>query len=97
MKMASYPNALGMIAMAYIGIDYLKEIVLELHNILRPLLWGIFAIAIIVRGWHYEYWTKELQSSRIFIGSLIFMLSCLCIEAIALQYVTIVLGLDWHW
>ena len=97
MKMASYPNALGMIAMAYIGIDFLKEIVPELHNILRPLLWGIFAIAIMVRGWYYEYWTKELQSSRIFIGSLIFMLSCLCIEAIALQYVTTVLGLDWHW
>lgn len=95
--MASYSNALDAIVVAYMGVDYLREVVPELHKILRPLIWGFFTIAIIARLPYYKYWNQELQSFGIFVGSLLFMLGCFCIEVIAMHYVTTVLGLDWHW
>lgn len=94
---ASYPKALGVAAVAYVGVDYLREVAPGLHQVLQPCLWGFFAVAAAVRAPYYEYWTRELRSIGIFLGSLVFMLSCLCIEAMAVQYVTTVLGLDWHW
>lgn len=97
MKMTSYPNALGVAAMAYVGVDYLRELAPGLHEVLQPLLWGFFAAAATVRAPHYDYWTEEVRSIRIFLASLVFMLACLCVEAMAVQYVTTVLGLDWHW
>jgi len=97
MKTASYPNALGVAAVAYVGVDYLRELAPGLHGVLQPLLWGFLAAAAAVRAPYYEYWTREVRSIGIFICSLVFMLACLCIEAMAVQYVTTVLGLDWHW
>lgn len=97
MKVASYPNALGVAAVAYVGVDYLREFAPGLHEVLQPLLWGFFAVAAAVRASSYEYWSWEVRSSGIFVGSLVFMLSCLSIEAMAVHYVTTVLGLDWHW
>lgn len=95
--MASYPKALGLAAVSYVGVDYLREVAPGLHEVLRPLLWGFFAIAAAVRAPYYEYWHRELRSLGLFLGSLVFMLSALCVEAMAVQYVTTVLGLDWHW
>lgn len=92
-----YPKALGVAAVAYVGVDYLREVAPGLHQVLQPCLWIFFAVAAAIRAPHYEYWSRELRSIGIFIGSLVFMLSCLCVEAMAVQYVTTVLGLDWHW
>ncbi|KAG0613952.1 hypothetical protein M758_6G140300 [Ceratodon purpureus] len=97
MKTVLYPNILGVVAVVYIGIDYLREVDSDLHKVLRPLLSGVLAVVAIARAPYYDYWTQELSSIGIFIKSLLFMLSCLCIEAIMMQYVTVVLGLDWHW
>ncbi|CAK9196290.1 unnamed protein product [Sphagnum troendelagicum] len=95
--MAPYPKALGVAALCYVGVDYLREVAPELHAFLRPCLWGFFAVAAAARAPFYEYWNRELRSVGLFLGSLVFMLSALCIEALAVQYVTTVLGLDWHW
>lgn len=95
--MILYPNALAVAATTYVGIDYLKEVVPRLHEVLQPLMWGFFAVAAIMRAPNYEYWIQEVRSIGIFVGSLVFMLSSLCIEAMAVQYVTIVMGLNWHW
>lgn len=97
MKVASYPNALGVAAVSYVAVDYLREIAPELHEVVQPLLWIFFAAAAAVRTPSYGYWTREVQSIKIFVASLVFMLACLCVEAMAVQYVTTVLGLDWHW
>ncbi|XP_024386487.1 protein PHLOEM UNLOADING MODULATOR [Physcomitrium patens] len=95
--MASYPKALGVAAVAYVAVDYLREVAPGLHQVLQPCLWGFFAVAAAVRAPYYDYWTREFRSIGIFLASLVFMLSCLCVEAMAVQYVTTVLGLDWHW
>lgn len=86
-----------MAAVAYVGVDYLREVAPTLHQVLQPCLWAFFAIAAAVRAPSYEYWTRELRSIGIFLASLLFMLGSLCVEAMAVQYVTTVLGLDWHW
>lgn len=97
MGVTAYPKAVGVAAVAYVGVDYLREVAPGLHQVLQPCLWCFFAAAAAIRAPYYEYWTRELRSIGIFLGSLIFMISCLCIEAMAVQYVTTVLGLDWHW
>jgi hypothetical protein len=97
MMVTSYPKALGVAAVAYVGVDYLREVAPELHKVLRPLLWGFFAVAAAVRAPYYEYWQREFRAVGLFLGSLVFMLCALCVEALAVQYVTTVLGLDWHW
>ncbi|CAM6063320.1 unnamed protein product [Sphagnum tenellum] len=95
--MPSYPRALGLAATCYISVDYLAQIAPTVHEVLRPLLWGFFAIAAAARAPYYGNWHLELQYVGLFLGSLVFMLSALCVEALAVHFITAVLGLDWHW
>jgi hypothetical protein len=95
--MPSYPKALGLAAACYISVDYLAQIAPTVHEVLRPLLWGFFAIAAAARAPYYGHWHLELQYVGLFLGSLVFMLSALCVEALAVHFITAVLGLDWHW
>ncbi|MCO5578112.1 hypothetical protein L7F22_031950 [Adiantum nelumboides] len=90
-------HALGVAAVSYIALDYLREINPALHARSQPLLWGVLALAAALKAPWYRHWTLELRAAPIFLGCLLFMLAALCVEAIAVQFVTAVLGLSWHW
>ncbi|KAL3504494.1 hypothetical protein ACH5RR_034335 [Cinchona calisaya] len=89
-------SGLGLAAIAYVGVDYLRHLSPLWHGRLQPLLWTFFAIAAIIRVPVYKHWSSELRSALPFIFSLVFMLSALLFEAISVRFVTVVLGLDWH-
>lgn len=83
-------------ALLYVSLDYLRVIAPALHSTLQPLLWAGLALAAASRTPFYPHWSLELRAIPAFLGSLLFMLGSLCIEAIAVQFVTAVLGLSWH-
>eukprot|EP01018_Ginkgo_biloba_P018523 Gb_00668 [translate_table: standard] len=95
-KSSMVRGGLGVAAICYVGVDYLRTISREWHATLQPLLWLVLALAAIVRAPFYPHWSTELRSALPFIGSMIFMLAALSVEAISVQFVTAVLGLDWH-
>lgn len=87
---------LGIAAIAYVGVDYLRHTSPVWHERLQPALWIGLAIAAIIRVPFYNHWSAELRSALPFVFSLLFMLSALLFEAISVRSVTAVLGLDWH-
>ncbi|CAH9092904.1 unnamed protein product, partial [Cuscuta epithymum] len=89
-------GGLGFIAIAYIGVDYLRFFSPHLHSWIQPVLWTVLAIAVIIRVPFYKHWPSELRSALPFVLSIVFLLSALLIEAISVRSVTAVLGLDWH-
>ncbi|CAI9787078.1 unnamed protein product [Fraxinus pennsylvanica] len=89
-------GGLGLAAIAYVSIDYLRHLSPAWHEQLQPALWTALAIAAIVRVPFYRHWSLELRSALPFIFSMLFMLSALLFEAISVRSVTAVLGLDWH-
>lgn len=95
--MAWTRHVLGIAALSYIALDYLRVTQPALHASTQPVLWGSLAIAAALRAPWYRHWLKELRAAPAFVACLLFMLGSLCIEAIAVQFVTAVLGLSWHW
>lgn len=89
-------GGLGIAAMTYIGIDYLRHISPTWHARLQPVLWALLALIAIIRIPYYKHWSVEMRSAVVFIGSMIFMLLALLAEMITVRSVTAVLGLDWH-
>ncbi|XP_022851276.1 uncharacterized protein LOC111373048 isoform X2 [Olea europaea var. sylvestris] len=89
-------GGLGLAAIAYVSIDYLRHLSPAWHERLQPALWVVLAVAVIVRVPFYRHWSLELRSALPFIFSMLFMLSALLFEAISVRSVTAVLGLDWH-
>lgn len=87
---------LGAMALLYVSLDYLRVTAPTLHSTLQPLLWASLAVAAASRAPFYPHWSYELRAVPVFLASLFFMLGSLCIEAIAVQFVTAVLGLSWH-
>ncbi|KAJ7514056.1 hypothetical protein O6H91_23G024500 [Diphasiastrum complanatum] len=96
-KARSFQGALGVAALCYIAVDYLRVVSPLWHERLRPLLWGFFALAAASRAPFYAHWNSEVRTALSFVACLIFMLACLVVEAISVQFVTAVLGIDWHW
>ncbi|XP_060198609.1 protein PHLOEM UNLOADING MODULATOR [Lycium barbarum] len=89
-------GGLGIAAIAYIGVDYIRFISPTWHGRLQPALWTILAIAAIIRVPFYKHWSLELRSAMPFIFAMIFMLSALLFEMVSVRSVTAVLGLDWN-
>ncbi|GER37631.1 sphingomyelin synthetase family protein [Striga asiatica] len=87
---------LGISAIAYVGIDYLRHISPAWHERLQPVLWAALAIAAVIRVPFYKHWSTEFRAAVPFILSILFMLSALLFEMISVRSVTAVLGLDWH-
>ncbi|KAL0363959.1 UNVERIFIED_CONTAM: hypothetical protein Sangu_0493500 [Sesamum angustifolium] len=87
---------LGIVAIAYVGIDYLRHLSPAWHERLQPALWAGLVIAVVIRVPFYKHWLLELRAAVPFILSILFMLSALLFEAISVRSVTAVLGLDWH-
>ncbi|GJS36055.1 sphingomyelin synthetase family protein isoform 1 [Tanacetum coccineum] len=90
-------GGLGVVAVAYIGVDYVRHLSPSWHSeVIQPLLWVVLAIIAVARVPFYKHWSAELRSSLVFILSLLFMLSTLLYEMISVRSVTAVLGLTWH-
>ncbi|MED6181568.1 hypothetical protein PIB30_020488 [Stylosanthes scabra] len=87
---------LGVAAISYIAIDYLRQVSPAWHSRLMPLLWIFLALAAVARVPYYRHWSEEFRSLIPFVASILFMLSALLYEAISVRSVTAVLGLDWH-
>lgn len=89
-------GGLGIAAMSYILIDYLRHLSPAWHARLQPVLWTVLALIAITRVPYYRHWTAEFRAAIPFVGSMIFMLSALLFEALSVRFATAVLGLDWH-
>lgn len=89
-------GGLGLAAITYVGVDYLRHLSPSWHSRLQPLLWSVLALIAISRVPFYKHWSAELRSSLIFVASIIFMLSALLYEALSVRSVTALLGQDWH-
>jgi len=90
------PPGLGVAAMSYVAIDYLRHISPTWHARLQPALWSILALAAVIRVPFYKHWFSEFRAAIPFVASMLFMLSALLFEALSVRFVTAVLGLDWH-
>lgn len=89
-------SSLGFAAISFICIDYLRHASPSLHQKVQPLLWGVLALAAIVRIPSYKHWSLEFRSAIPFIASMFLMLFTLLLEAMAVRFTTAVLGLSWH-
>ncbi|EPS66137.1 hypothetical protein M569_08640 [Genlisea aurea] len=87
---------LGIAAIAYVAVDYLRHSSPVWHERLQPAIWTALVILVVIRVLHYKYWSLELRAAIPFILSMLFMLSAFLFEAISVRSVTAVLGLDWH-
>ncbi|KAF9602885.1 hypothetical protein IFM89_032625 [Coptis chinensis] len=89
-------SGLGLAAVLYISIDYLRHVSPSWHQTLQPILWIVLALAAIVRVPYYKHWSSEFRSAIPFIASMLFMLFTLLVESIAVCFTTSVVGLSWH-
>ncbi|KAK2404384.1 Sphingomyelin synthetase family protein [Trifolium repens] len=96
MRWPAMNAGLGIAAMSYIAVDYLRHLSPKWHSRLQPALWSILALASVARVPSYRHWSAEFRSAIPFIASMLFMLSALLFEALSVRSVTAVLGLDWH-
>ncbi|KAL1295447.1 uncharacterized protein LOC107618829 [Arachis ipaensis] len=87
---------LGVAAISYIAIDYLRHVSPAWHSRLMPVLWIFLALAALARVPYYRHWSEEFRSLIPFVASIVFMLAALLYEAISVRSVTAVLGLQWH-
>ncbi|GFS37503.1 sphingomyelin synthetase family protein [Actinidia rufa] len=89
-------GGLGVAAVAYIGVDYLRHLSQPWHERLQPALWAALAIVAVARVPFYRHWDAEVRSALPFVAAMLFMLAALLFEALSVRFVTAVLGLDWH-
>ncbi|XP_011042865.1 PREDICTED: uncharacterized protein LOC105138483 [Populus euphratica] len=87
---------LGLAAISYVAVDYLRHLSPAWHERLQPALWSILALIAISRVPFYKHWTSEFRAAIPFVASMLFMLACFLLEALSVRFVTAVLGLDWH-
>ncbi|CAN1130148.1 Protein PHLOEM UNLOADING MODULATOR [Linum perenne] len=96
-SMALRPSGgLGIAAISYVTVDYLRHLSPTWHERLQPILWSLLAVIAISRVPFYKHWSAEFRAVIPFLASLLFLLVCLLLEAISVRSVTAVLGLDWH-
>lgn len=89
-------GGLGVAAIAYVGVDYLREVSPPWHERLQPALWAGLALVALARAPFYRHWSLEIRAAFPFLVSLAFLLAAFLCEAISVRFVTAVLGLDWH-
>lgn len=90
------PAGLGLAALSYVVIDYLRYLSPEWHARLQPVLWSVLALIAVIRVPFYKHWASEFRAAIPFVASMIFMLLALLFEALSVRFVTAVLGLDWQ-
>uniref|UniRef100_A0A2P2JLN7 Sphingomyelin synthase-like domain-containing protein n=1 Tax=Rhizophora mucronata TaxID=61149 RepID=A0A2P2JLN7_RHIMU len=93
---AAVTGGLGVAAISYVAVDYLRHLSPTWHERLQPALWSILAVIALSRVTSYRHWSAEFRAAVPFVASMLFMLACLLFEALSVRFVTAVLGLDWH-
>ncbi|OWM90748.1 uncharacterized protein LOC116190140 [Punica granatum] len=89
-------GGLGLAAISYVAVDYLRHLSPTWHARLQPALWSVLALTAVARVPFYKHWSAEFRSAIPFVASMVFMLLALLYEAVSVRSVTAVLGLDWH-
>ncbi|XP_068660225.1 protein PHLOEM UNLOADING MODULATOR isoform X2 [Aristolochia californica] len=89
-------EGLGLAAISYITVDYLRHVSPTWHGRLQPWLWSALALVLVARVPFYKHWSSELRSALPFIASLLFMLSAFLVEMLSVRFASVVFGLDWH-
>lgn len=89
-------GGLGVAAVSYVAVDYLRHLAPACHSWLMPALWSVLVLVAVARVPFYKHWSLEFRSVLPFVASMIFMLSTLLFEALCVRSVSAVLGLDWH-
>ncbi|OMO54875.1 hypothetical protein CCACVL1_27499 [Corchorus capsularis] len=89
-------GGLGVAALTYVAVDYLRNVSPTWHERLQPFLWSLLALIAISRVPFYRHWNAEFRAALPFLASIVFLLSALLFEALSVRFVTAVLGLDWH-
>ncbi|CAB4289328.1 unnamed protein product [Prunus armeniaca] len=89
-------GGLGIAAIAYVVVDYIRHLSPAWHGRLQPALLSGFALIAVSRVPFYKHWSSEFRSVFPFIGSMLFMLLALLFEALCVRFVTAALGLDWN-
>ncbi|KAK7391248.1 hypothetical protein VNO78_19661 [Psophocarpus tetragonolobus] len=87
---------LGIAAISYIAVDYLRHLSPSWHSRLQYTLWFLLALSAVLRVPSYPHWTAEFRSAIPFFASIFFLLAALLFEALSVRSVTAVLGLHWH-
>ncbi|KAJ6817188.1 uncharacterized protein M6B38_411590 [Iris pallida] len=96
MRMLRENGGLGLAALAYVAVDYLRHVSPALHAWLLPALWAALALAVLARVPFYQQWTAEIRAALPFLGSMLLLLCCCLLEMVCVRFVTAVLGLDYH-
>ncbi|KAJ6681490.1 hypothetical protein OIU74_019886 [Salix koriyanagi] len=68
---------LGLAAISYVAVDYLRHLSPTWHERLQPALWSILALIAITRVPFYKHWSSEFRAAIPFVASMLFMLACL--------------------
>ncbi|KAM1568789.1 hypothetical protein EV2_035098 [Malus domestica] len=89
-------GGLGIAAVSYVAVDYLRHLSPTWHGRLQPALHTVLAIIAVSRVPFYKHWSSEFRVVFPFIGSMLFMILALLLEALCVRFVTAVLGLDWN-
>ncbi|XP_043719188.1 protein PHLOEM UNLOADING MODULATOR isoform X2 [Telopea speciosissima] len=89
-------GGLGLVALTYVGVDYLRHLTPSWHARLQPALWVILILASLTRFLKYPHWNSEIRSAIPFIASMLFLLSAFLFEVLSVRFVTAVLGIGWH-
>ncbi|VVB11521.1 unnamed protein product [Arabis nemorensis] len=89
-------GGLGIAAMSYVAVDYMRYVSPVWHSRLQPVLWSLLVIVVLTRVLFYKHWSAEFRAAIPFLASIFFLLSALLFEALSVRSVTAVLGLDWH-
>ncbi|GJP35826.1 hypothetical protein CLOM_g20376 [Closterium sp. NIES-68] len=63
---------------------------------LQPGLWGVLAILALFEAPRYQHFAEEFRAAPKFFASLLFMVAMIGVEVVIVQFVTVVLGIDWH-
>ncbi|CAI7758696.1 unnamed protein product [Closterium sp. NIES-53] len=91
---------LGTIGLAYVLIEFVctRTDWLPPHVAAKfPLaLWAFLGILGVVQSQRYRHFADEFRNVPKFLACVGFMLLAFVVEVIAVQFVTVVLGLDWH-
>lgn len=96
---------LGLVALAYVAVDVAREhlsssawlqIPPSIAELIQPGLWGSLAICALFETPHYAHWGLEIRAFPKFLACLVFMVGAIMTEVVMVQFVTAVLGLDWH-
>ncbi|CAI5468490.1 unnamed protein product [Closterium sp. Yama58-4] len=91
---------LGTIGLAYVAMEFLRGrtnwLPQSLASQLQPGLWGVLAILALFEAPRFRHFAEEFRAAPKFFASVLFMVAMFAVEVVMVQFVTVVVGIDWH-